>query len=158
MYLINSNFVSLIFFSYLNPINIFSKPHLLGLRPTSHMTGAQAYAARWDLSPLPQTRPIIPREPIIEPFSPRINIERNLFTPKCSSSLKDKRSISKITPLYDHRSWTLDEIQNMKLDPEKKNDKPHLTHPSSVNNSSLLATQLLNLRPKSTPCASPSCQ
>ena len=133
-----------------------------GLRPTPQLTAAQAYAARWDLSPYPSTRqgPIVPREPIIEPFSPRINLERNLFTPKFSSiSMKDKRSFSKVTPLYDHRSLTLDEIRNMKEESDKKNCSPlqqTVALPIKPTNN-LLVSQMINLRPKSTPCA-PSTQ
>ena len=124
------------------------------------MTSAQAYAARWDLSPYPATRqmPIIPREPIIEPFSPKINIERNLFTPKFSS-LKDKRSYSKVTPLVDHRSLTLDDCTKMKEIIEKKIDKNGQPvknggqpHPTILATSLIAATQIANLRPKSTPC------
>ena len=124
-----------------------------GSRPASNLTAAQAYALRWDLSPYPASRqrPIIPREPIIEPLSPRANIERNIFTPKFSS-LKDKRS-SKVVPLTDHRSWTVDESQSSKEEIVTKKEK--LIRPAKTNSNSLppslFANQLLTVRPKSTP-------
>lgn len=122
-----------------------------GSRPATNLTAAQAYALRWDLSPYPATRqmPIIPREPIIEPLSPRVNIERNIFTPKFSS-LKDKRS-SKVVPLTDHRSWTVDESHSSKEEVVTKKEK--FTVPETNSNSlpsSSFPNQLLSNRPKNT--------
>ena len=126
---------------------------LSGSRPATNLTAAQAYALRWDLSPYPTTRqmPIIPREPIIEPLSPRVNIERNLFTPKFSS-LKDKRT-SKVVPLTDHRSWTVDESDSSKEELVTKKEK--FTGPKTNSNSlpsSLFPNQLH--RPAASPCQS----
>ena len=95
--------------------------------------------------------PIIPREPIIEPLSPRVNIERNLFTPKFSS-LKDKRT-SKVVPLTDHRSWTVDESDSSKEELVTKKEK--FTGPKTNSNSlpsSLFPNQLH--RPAASPCQS----
>ena len=137
-----------------------TKNIVLGLRPTAHLTAAQAYAARWDLSPNPSPRtqlPIIPREAIIEPpYSPRNNIEHNLFTPKFSS-LKDRRSQSKVTPFVDYRSWTLDDTRKAKDGIEKKEGATMDASPKPTNqavNSLISTTELFHLRPKSTPgCA-----
>ena len=138
----------------------FDTKYITGLRPTPHLTAAQAYAARWDLSPNPTPRtqlPIIPREPIVEPpYSPRNNIEHSLFTPKFSS-LKDRRSHSKVTPFVDNRSWTFDDTRKAKEEIEKKvgstmNASPRPVNQAS-NSSSLLPTaEIFHLRPKSTPC------
>ena len=127
-----------------------------GSRPTAHLTAAQAYAARWDIPPDPSPRtqlPIIPREPIIEPpFSPRNNIEQNLFTPKFSS-LKDRRSQSKVTPFVDNRSWTLDDTRKIKDEIEKKvgtimNASPKPANKASTSISLLPTTELFQPRPK----------
>ena len=134
-------------------------PCVPGSRQATTLTAAQAYALRWDLSPFPATRqmPIIPREPIIEPLEHRSNIERNIFTPKFSS-LKDCRN-SKVTPLTDHRSWTVDDPrtagskEEILTKMEKLPIPPTSTSTKTNNNasSSLYANQLHTIRPKSTP-------
>ena len=129
-----------------------------GSRQATNLTAAQAYALRWDLSPFPATRqmPIIPREPIIESLEHRHNIERNIFTPKFSS-LKDCRN-SKVTPLTDQRSWTVDDPRTPGSKEEiltkmEKLPIPTTSTSTKTNNnaSSLYANQLQTVRPKSTP-------
>ena len=141
---------------------------MLGSRQATNLTAAQAYALRWDLSPFPATRqmPIIPREPIIEPLEHRPTIERNIFTPKFSS-LKDCRN-SKVTPLTDHRSWTVDDsrtpgskeeiltkMEKLPIPTSSSSTTPSTsTNTTKTNNtpaSSLYANQLQIIRPKSTP-------
>ena len=137
-----------------------------GSRQATNLTAAQAYALRWDLSPFPATRqmPIIPREPIIESLEHRHNIERNIFTPKFSS-LKDCRN-SKVTPLTDQRSWTVDDprtpgskeeiltkMEKLPISTSTTSTNTSSTTSSKTNNnaSSLYANQLQTVRPKSTP-------
>ena len=142
-------------------------PCVPGSRQATTLTAAQAYALRWDLSPFPATRqmPIIPREPIIEPLEHRSNIERNIFTPKFSS-LKDCRN-SKVTPLTDQRSWTVDDPRTPGSKEERLTKMEKLPIPISTSmtsmtsltctkttnnaSSSLYANQLQTVRPKSTP-------
>ena len=143
-----------------------------GSRQATNLTAAQAYALRWDLSPFPATRqmPIIPREPIIESLEHRHNIERNIFTPKFSS-LKDCRN-SKVTPLTDQRSWTVDDPRTPASKEEILTKMEKLPIPTSITSTSITSTtissttsnktnnnasslysnlQLQTVRPKSTP-------
>ena len=101
--------------------HFFVRP--LGLRTAPSLTPAQAYAARWDLSPypLPRPMPIIPRGATIEPspqhfsmISGAVPFHTNLV--QKSSSIKERRSSSKVVPLLlANRSVTFDESHLVNL-------------------------------------------
>jgi len=84
---------------------------------TTPLTPAQAYAARWDLSPspLPRTMPIIPRGATAEPSSlyhPTIpgTVPSPTNPLHKSFSMKEQKKSSKIDPiLFSNRSITFDE-------------------------------------------------
>lgn len=94
----------------------------LGLRSTPSLTPAQAYAARWDLSPnpSPRTMPIIPRGATAEPLPPPGTIHA-----KKSSSIKERRSSSKVCPLLlTNRSLTFDESHLVNPAEENHENQP----------------------------------
>ena len=134
--------------------------------------GSCAGAARWPVSPRPLHQlPIVPREPTFTAtFSAAAagscsqdTAAANIFLTPKFSSLRDRRSQARVTPLRCH---TLDDPNNVKAvgeaenKPEVAQELPRPKTPKNQNHelqgNSLTASQMFASRPKSTPCAAPA--
>ena len=99
------------------------------MRSTPTLTPAQAFAARWDLSPNPAPRitPFTPRGATAEPSPPNFRTLPGSNVQK-SSSVKEGRRSSKIVPLaLTSRGMTFDELQFSSVPQQKQEGKIPVT-------------------------------